>query len=174
MADPLVLKTDDGDDLTIEVLARMHRGSRDYWDGNWMISPITLRIGGFAGRIEAGLRMNELIDLREGLEQVLKRREGTAELKSLEEWLSLRVSFEPKLGLTARGEAVAHHATGTKLVFRLERLNQSDLRVWIDQLRAIEEEFPLRDGEDVAPPPCRRRVRMVNHGLAGAPRRGSG
>jgi hypothetical protein len=147
MADPLVLKTHDGDHLTIEVLARMHPDNRDYWDGNWMVSPVTLRIGGFAGRIEAGLRMDELVGLREGLEKLLQRRDGTAELESMEEWLSLQVSFEPELGLTARGQAVAHPATGTKLVFRLEALNQSDLRVWIDRLRAIEAEFPLLNGD---------------------------
>jgi hypothetical protein len=71
MSQPLVLKTDYGDQLTIEVLGRMHPGSRDFWDGNWMVSPITLRIGGFAGRIEAGLRMDELVGLRVGLEKLL-------------------------------------------------------------------------------------------------------
>jgi hypothetical protein len=83
MSQQLVLGTDYGDHLTIEVLGRMHPGSRDYWDGNWMVSPITLRIGGFAGRIEAGLRMDELVGLQVGLEKLLNG-EGAAELESLE------------------------------------------------------------------------------------------
>ena len=143
MGEPLVLKTDYGDHLTIEVLGRMHPGSRDYWDGNWMRSPITLQIGGFASRIDAGLRMPELVGLREGLEKLLDSRGGAAQLDSLEPWLSLGISFESDLGLTARGEAVADPSSGTKLVFRLEGLNQLDLRVWIDRLREFEEEFPI-------------------------------
>ena len=120
VSEPLVLETDYGDHLTIEVLGRMHPGSRDYWDGNWMLSPITFQIGGFAGRIDAGLRMPELVRFREGLQKLRDWRGGGAQLESLEPWLSLGVSFEPGLGLTARGQAVADPSSGTKLVFRLE------------------------------------------------------
>jgi hypothetical protein len=146
MSQQFVLGTDYGDHLTIEVLGRMHPGSRDYWDGNWMRSPITLQIGGFAGRIAAGLRMDELVGLQVGLEKLLNG-EGAAELESLEPWLRLRVSFERDLGLTARGEAVADPSSCTKLVFRLEGLKESDLRVGVDRLRAIEEKFPVLGGD---------------------------
>jgi hypothetical protein len=147
MSQPLVLGTDYGDHLTIEVLGRMHAGSRDFWDDNWMVSPITLRIGGFAGRIEAGLRMDELVGLRVGLEKLLNGLGAAAELESLEPWLRLQVSFDRDLGLTARGEAVADPSSGTKLVFRLEGLKEPALRVVVDQLRAIEVEFPVVDGD---------------------------
>lgn len=124
----------------------MYPRSHDYWDGNWMVSPITVRIGGFAGSIDAGLRQPELTGLRHGLQHLQATREGHAELESLEPWLRLRVEFDPDLGLTARGEAVADPSSGTKLVYRLEGLNEPDLGIWIERLQAVEDEFPIRDG----------------------------
>ncbi|WP_275293410.1 hypothetical protein [Amycolatopsis sp. La24] len=45
-----------GDRLVIYVLGRMHTGAVDFWDGNWLFSPVDLVVGGFSARVPAGLR----------------------------------------------------------------------------------------------------------------------
>ena len=75
--------------VTIQVLGRMHPEQCDYLDGNWLISPIEVSVGGFEGRVQACLRAEELRSFRQGLETLYETLEGEARLHSLEDWISL-------------------------------------------------------------------------------------
>src|SRR6185312_10105510 len=58
--DTVVIGEAGGDHVIVGVVGRMHPGSQDYWDGNWLITPIRLQVGGFTGTVAAGLRAEEL------------------------------------------------------------------------------------------------------------------
>ncbi len=42
------------DVVTIHVKGRMHAGATDYWDGNWLLTPIERQLGAFTGRVRPG------------------------------------------------------------------------------------------------------------------------
>ncbi len=77
--------------ICIKVLGRMHPGCVDFWDGNWLVSPTKVSIGGFTGEVAAGLRTDELRDFRVELEGLYRDLEGVARFKTLEGWLEIEV-----------------------------------------------------------------------------------
>jgi hypothetical protein len=139
----IALAADDGDEaVVIRVRGRKHPQAADSSDGNWLVSPITLRVGGFVGEIPAGLRAEELARFREGLEHVAGTGAGTAVLHSIEEWLSLAVVLQPSGVLDVSGAADDQPGIGNTLRFTLPPIDASRLADWIDALRACEAAYP--------------------------------
>lgn len=99
----LVVGRVDSDQLKVRVLGRMHPGSDDFWDGNWLLSPISARLGGFVAEIGAGLRVEELQRFRRGLEAIHRQLRGEATLTSMEQWISLTVQCRPNGSLSVTG-----------------------------------------------------------------------
>lgn len=64
------------DHVMIRVLGRMHPGCTDFWDGNRLISPVRVQVGGFIAEIAAGLRTEELHSFRAGLERIYAEVKG--------------------------------------------------------------------------------------------------
>ncbi|UKD51936.1 MULTISPECIES: WapI family immunity protein [Amycolatopsis] len=73
----------------IRVRGRMPAGAADFWDGNWLFSPVDLVAGGFSARVPAGLRAEELRSFREQLAKAYAGFGGLARLTSMEERLDL-------------------------------------------------------------------------------------
>ncbi|WP_020659485.1 WapI family immunity protein [Amycolatopsis benzoatilytica] len=137
-----------GNRLVISVLGRMHGQATDFWDGNWLLSPIEVFAGGFSGRVPAGLRTDELQSFREELENAHEDFGGVARLTSMEEWLELTVTVEKSgrveiEGAVADGEGLGNDGTGNRLSFRIDGLDQSEVPAIIDGLSAIEDAFPV-------------------------------
>jgi hypothetical protein len=132
-----------GDRLVITVLGRMHLGATDFWDGNWLFSPVDVTAGGFTARVPAGLRAEELRAFREELAKAYDDFGGVARLKSMEEWLDLTVTVAKSGKVEVEGLAVDGHGTGNKLSFRIGDLEQSELPGIVDALSAIEAAYPV-------------------------------
>lgn len=143
--------------VTIRVLGRMHPGADDFWDGNWLITPLTARVGAFRadveGRPAAGLRGDELKSFRQELQTLYERLDGRAELRSLEGWLSLDLVGDGVGHIRVEGEMQDRAGEGNRLSFRLE-LDQTFLPPIIESLRAVEATYPLLGAaeNDVASP----------------------
>jgi hypothetical protein len=131
-----------GDRLVIAVRGRMHPGARDFWDGNWLISPMEIVAGGFTARLGAGLRANELQEFREQLAAVLETG-GAAELSSMEEWVELTVRVAADGTAAAEGVAINDHSSGNQLSFRIEGIGRGQLAEVVAGLTAIEEAYPV-------------------------------
>ncbi|MGW7537288.1 WapI family immunity protein [Amycolatopsis sp. NPDC054798] len=131
-----------GDRLVIAVRGRMHPGADDFWDGNWLISPIEIVSGGFTARLDAGLRVNELQAFREELEACDKSG-GSARLTSLEDWLDLTVTVAADGRVEAEGVAIADHSSGNRLSFRIEGIEYAQLTKITAALVAVETDFPV-------------------------------
>jgi hypothetical protein len=137
-----------GDRLVITVSGRMHPGATDYWDGNWLFSPVEVVVGGFTARVPAGLRAEELRAFREELAKAYDDFGGVARLTSMEDWLELTVTVAKSGGVEVEGLAIDGHGTGNKLSFRIGDLDQSELPGILDALSAIEAEFPVIGSAD--------------------------
>ncbi|WP_370939215.1 hypothetical protein [Amycolatopsis sp. cg13] len=131
-----------GDRLVIAVRGRAHPGADDFWDGNWLVSPIEIVSGGFTARLAAGLRANELQAFRQELAACTESG-GSARLTSLEEWLDLTVTVAADGLVEAEGVAVADHSSGNRLLFRLEGIEYAQVAEVVAALAAVEEEFPV-------------------------------
>ena len=139
----LVVGRVDSDQLTVRVLGRMHPGSDDFWDGNWLVSPISARLGGFVAEIGAGLRVEELQRFRRGLEQLHRQLRGEAVLTSMEQWISLTVRCRPNGSLSVTGTLSDDLGAGNTLAFRIIGLDQTDLPAMLDALASIERTYPV-------------------------------
>jgi hypothetical protein len=139
----IVLAADAGaEGVVIRVRGRKHPQAADSSDGNWLVSPITVRVGGFVGEIPAGLRAEELVRFREGLEHVASTGTGTAVLHSIEEWLSLAVVLQPSGVLDVSGAADDQPGIGNTLRFTLPPIDSARLGDWVAALKACETAYP--------------------------------
>ena len=134
----------DDDHITILVMGRMHPKADDYWDGNWLISPIEVAIGGFRGEIPAGLRIDELVRFRETLESVQSSLQGEAVLESMEGWIQLRITVDRRGSLQVIGKVLDQPGSANALVFAIDDLDQTHLLELISALAAAEAKFPIR------------------------------
>jgi hypothetical protein len=94
----------DAEHLSIAVLGREHAGADDYWDGNWLITTISVAVGGFTGRVRASLRMDEIHRFNEGLKFLNQNLFGAALLESMEHWISLAVKAGSRGRIEVSGE----------------------------------------------------------------------
>ncbi len=132
------------DHVTVRVLGLMYPGSDDYWDGNWLVSPISARLGGYTADIGAGLRIDELRTFRRGLERIDRERTGEAVLESMEQWITLTVVCRPDGSLEVTGVLDDEPASGNRLAFAIPGLDQSDIPAMAGALATIEKTYPVR------------------------------
>ncbi|MEW9551213.1 hypothetical protein [Nonomuraea sp. NPDC050783] len=142
-AEIVVGRGEQSDHVLIQVHGRMHPGSTDLWDGNWLVSPIQVRVGGFTARIDAGLRADELRDFRVALERVYAEVSGRATLSSMEHWIELTAECHPTGSLSISGTVADDPAMWNTLNFVIEGLDQTDIPPLVEALVAVEERFPV-------------------------------
>lgn len=141
---PHVLIGHPGEDgVLIRVLGRLHPGADDYWDGNWLMSPVEISAGGFRADLRAGLRAEELRAFREGLVHIDVDMSGEATLTSMEEWLRLTVAVVSRGRLSVTGLAKDQPGGGNEFRFALEGLDLSYLPAIIEALDGIEAAYPV-------------------------------
>jgi hypothetical protein len=89
----LLLGSMASDHVAIWVESRPFGEAQDFWDSNWLVTPIEVQAGSFTARVAAMLRADEQRRFRLGLEAIdgLAAREATFE--SLEDWLRLQVTM---------------------------------------------------------------------------------
>ncbi|MFI9556169.1 WapI family immunity protein [Nonomuraea endophytica] len=83
-AEVVIGRSKQADHVEIRVIGRMHPGTADFWDGNWLTSPVLVHVGGFTAKIAAGPRSEELRDFRVDLQRVYREVRGRAVLSSME------------------------------------------------------------------------------------------
>jgi hypothetical protein len=130
--------------VLIRVTDRQFPDAFDFDDGNWLNTPIQIRVGHFQGELPAQLRADELQSFRSALEKMDKTVSGEAVLKSLDGWLTLSVKCEASGTLSVTGIADDRPGIGNRLHFMVDGMDQSFLSAIIEQLRDIESSYPVR------------------------------
>lgn len=133
----------ESDHLSIRVLGRMHAGADDFWDGNWLVTPVEFVLGGFNGEVVAALRAEELHSFKDALEAVYASLEGEAVLESMETWLTVRVAIDRLGGLLIAGRIRDRLGSGNELTFKIDGLDQSDLPAVVEALDEVQSLFPV-------------------------------
>lgn len=139
----ITLGRPESDHLSIRVLGRMHAGADDFWDGNWLVTPVEIVLGGFSGEVVAALRAEELHSFKDALEAVYASLEGEAVLESMETWLTVRVAIDRLGGLLIAGRIRDRLGSGNELTFKIDGLDQSDLPAVVEALDEVLSLFPV-------------------------------
>lgn len=131
------------DHLRVRPLRRTHPHSTDYWDGGWIDTAVAVRAGAFRGSCTACLTSDEFARFLDELEPLYESLAGKAEFTSMEEWLSVEITVEDRLGhLRATCTVRDEPGIGNVLHFDLT-LDQTDLPPILKGLRAICAAFPV-------------------------------
>ena len=128
--------------VTVTVVGR-ERAASDYWDGNWLVTPIEIVVGHFRGTLGADLRAEEIRRFRVELESLYANVNGQAVLDSLDGWITMTVTCQPNGSLVIEGAANDQPGIGNELRFSLSGLDQSYLPPLIEALKAVEAEYPV-------------------------------
>src|SRR5690349_4321895 len=111
----VVIRCSGGDFLTIKLFGRSHPEATDYWDGNWVRAAVEVAAGGFRGSVGGDVRAEELASFHDQFIQLQKSLRGTAEFKTMEEWLSIRVPGDGKGHMELRCNIRDQSNSGNKL-----------------------------------------------------------
>lgn len=128
--------------LSVCLRGRTYPSSNDYWDGNWLTTLIEVAAGGFRGKVDALLRVEELIEFRTQLAALANSPFGKARFTTMEEWLSLELSGDRLGHIELLGELRDQPGIGNLLRFRLTS-DQTELRPMIAALGDALAAFPL-------------------------------
>ena len=149
----VVIGAPGGDHLLIRPLGRQHPGAGDYWDGNWIVSVIEVRVGGFRGEVGASLRADEFHEFSRQLGRLYASLQGDAVLDSMEDWITLRVTATSGGRLEVTGRVLDRAGNGNELIFALDDLDQSYLPAVLSGLDDIQRAYPVLGENPAAEPP---------------------
>ena len=134
-----------GDYVTLEVRGRQFPQSDDFWDGNWLDTPLTIHVGSFDAQVSSTLRTNELLKFKEELEAVYRDNAGTAVLSTMEGWLLIEVVADGlgHLQVTGHLRDEVGGGYGNDLNFELRGLDQTWLPPVLASLEEVLATYPV-------------------------------
>ena len=138
----IVFGSEVGEHVAIDVTRREFPESTDYWDGNWLVSPIDVFVGGFSGHVDAGLRAEELRGFRNSLEQLYETLTGEAVLESMEDWVRLTFVGDGIGHIAVSGYVRDEPGISNELHFHLA-IDQTFLPGIIASLSGVEAGYPV-------------------------------
>ena len=134
-----------GDEFRIEVLGRQFPTATDFWDGNWLNTQVTARVGAFRCKVAGTIRTTEIKAFRVQLQRLYEELLGQATFATMERWIALSVVGDGRGHLRIEGELQDEPGCGNMLRFHLPEIDQTQLFDVIARLCEIEEEFPTID-----------------------------
>jgi hypothetical protein len=117
--------------------------SGEYWDDNWLRTDIRVSTGKFRGEVYAAIITSELAAFLSELRTLHERLNGSAEFKTIEEQLSLRLVGDGRGHFELRGEVADQPGISNRLHFSLQ-FDQSQLGAAIRELEQVTSKFPVR------------------------------
>ena len=145
----LAISASESTTLRLAFSGRMHEGSADYWDGNWLLTEMNGVVDGFRFDIAAALRSDEIERFRQGVEQLYERGSGQARLTSMEEWIELLITGGGSGRLEVSGFISGdRHRRRNRLHFVFEIDEQTFLPALLAELAAVESRFPVLGSAD--------------------------
>jgi hypothetical protein len=119
------------------------RNGAFYEDDNWIKVQIFVIAGVFQGRVSAVFLTEELFAFASKLRPLYETLEGTAEFKTIEDQLYLKLKGDGKGHISLEGAVIDRPGIGNVLSFKLE-FDQSELANSIRELEKVLTAFPIR------------------------------
>ena len=129
--------------ITIDVRSYERPASGEYWDDNWLVTNISVVVGGFCGRVGANIMTAELVRFSEELYVLYERLTGTAEFTTLEGQLLLKLTGDGRGHIQLEGQVLDQAGIGNRLSFALD-FDQTFLPQSMRDLDSILHAFPVR------------------------------
>jgi hypothetical protein len=128
--------------IILTVRRRQHLGHVDYWDGNWLLVEVKVRIGAWHADYEASIRSDDFARFRQGLDVIATSEAGSAVLMSMDGYLDVEVTTDGRGPVSVKGTATDEPGMGANLEFQLsmERGSVAALVVAVDEILA---KFPV-------------------------------
>jgi len=139
----VTIRTDGDEFLTLTLWGHSHPDAEDYWDGNWLFAGIEVKAGGFSGTVGGQIRAEELAAFRGQFAVLQESLRGTAEFKTMEDWLSIRAEGDGRGHINFRCEIFDELGGGATLRFTLAT-DQTFTRAMLAELVAAVAAFPVR------------------------------
>lgn len=134
--------SDPGNFLRVTVLGLSHPNATDDWDRNWINCRFEAKSGGFTGNFEGTLMTTDIESFKQQLKRVYSSLKGTANLESLENYLSIVLTGDGIGHLEARCTLRESNLPLNELTFELE-FDQTFLPNIMNQLNNITRTFPI-------------------------------
>ena len=131
-----------GDHVLLAVRGRLFPADQDE-DPLWLWTSLTVRLGGFDGQLEGGVRADELRRFRTGIEGLYDRSATVATLATEDGWLTLDLTSP---GADAVDVELRVHDQGTppnELRGALSELSRESLVAVIESLVDVERAYPV-------------------------------
>ena len=130
--------------LSVEILgcASADDEVHDYWDENWLAVLVEVRAGGFQGSVSCQFQAEELVQLRERLDDLFHWKEDSADFTTLESWLAIRFMIDKHGRITVLGDLIDRPLDGNRLRFELS-IDQSFLPSTLRDLDHAIKTFPV-------------------------------
>ena len=134
----------EGEKLVVEVHGYVQDKYDNYYDANWMRVSMEIRAGKFSGNTDALFMTAELVKFAQQLRELYQSLEGTAEFKTMENQLNLKVSGDGKGHMKIAGEVRDDASLGNRLIFSFD-LDQTFIKQSLNELEKIISTFPVRE-----------------------------
>ena len=143
MASVLIqIGTHSSEHVALEVTRRTHPNSDDYYDGNWLSTDITVKVGAWRGKYDGSLTVPAFVGFRDQLSELYEKLSGKAIFSCLEPWIEIEIEGDGKGGMILSGLATDQLGSGNELKFSFE-LDQTFLPDIIKQLNELIEAYPV-------------------------------
>jgi hypothetical protein len=129
-----------GDHLILAVRGRLFP---DGDDPQWLYTSLTLRIGGFTGQLEGGVRADELRRFRSGVEGLYDGSETIATLATEDGWLSVELTSPEADALAVELRARDEATPPNELRGAMDELSLESLVTVIETLVDVERAYPV-------------------------------
>ena len=129
--------------LQVRIIRRGAPEATDFWDGNWLVGSVNIKVGGFSASFEASFRTTEFTQFETELRALHRILKGKAELKTDEAQLGITVTGDGHGHFEARCVARDEAGIGNSLEFRLQ-FDQTEIPAILTQLEDIVTHYPVR------------------------------
>jgi hypothetical protein len=131
------------DHVLLGVRGRLFPADQDE-DPLWLWTSLTVRLGGFSGQLEGGVRADELRRLRNGIEALYDRSATVATLATEDGWLTVELT-SPEAADTVEVELRVHDqdTPSNELRGALYELSRESLVTVIESLVDVERAYPV-------------------------------
>ncbi len=128
--------------LSIAVEGRAYHRSQDFWDGNWLLVQVSLKVGKFSGLVPGTLRAEELRDFSLRLQAFDPALVGVIAFNTAERWLSFEIEANRVGQVMVSGRISDGVADGNALNFHFAS-EPALLNAPLSQLEHVVELFPV-------------------------------